>query len=151
MLEKKGDVLALVINTGYTTRRGRIIRKILTKVQTKSDLFQKALLFLLEAFVVGAIIYFATLSFMLSKDISNIIVGFRFIDFLGWSFPPTFPIYFNLAYSFALVRLNANEITGTEPEKTVEGCNISVMCFDKTGTLTQNEVEVNKVLKIKDA
>ena len=38
-----------------------------------------------------------------------------------------------------------------EPEKTVAACNLQVMCFDKTGTLTENTVEVNKVLKFKDA
>lgn len=32
IMQKKTDVLALVVNTGYTTRKGRIIRKILTKV-----------------------------------------------------------------------------------------------------------------------
>lgn len=67
MLEKKGNVMALVVNIGYTTRRGRIIRKILTKVPARSDLFNKALLFLLEAFIVGSIIYFATLPLLFSK------------------------------------------------------------------------------------
>ncbi len=32
VLEKRDSVLALVVYTGYTTRRGRIIRKILTRV-----------------------------------------------------------------------------------------------------------------------
>lgn len=151
MLEKKGEVLALVVHTGYATRRGRIIRKILTKLPVKSDLFRKALLFLLEAFIIASIIYFATLPLFLRRDIDKIIVGFRFIDFLGWSFPPTFPIYFNLAYTFAIARLSRNGISGTDPEKTVEGADIKIMCFDKTGTLTENLVEVNRVMKIKDA
>lgn len=100
--------------------------------------------------MVAMIIYFATIAYMKEKNISNLIVGFRFIDFLGWSFPPTFPIYFNVAYSFAIVRLKSSGILCIEPEKTVEGCNLKVMCFDKTGTLTENTVQVNKVLKIKD-
>jgi len=32
VVEKKDVVYALVVNTGYTTKRGRIIRKILTRV-----------------------------------------------------------------------------------------------------------------------
>lgn len=32
VVEKRDTILALVVNTGYTTRRGRIIRKILTRV-----------------------------------------------------------------------------------------------------------------------
>ena len=50
---------------------------------------------------------------MLSKDIIPLIIGFRFIDFFGWAFPPTFPIYFNLAYSFSLGRLRMKSIFGT--------------------------------------
>lgn len=36
VVEKRDTVLALVVNTGYTTRRGRIIRKILTRVASTS-------------------------------------------------------------------------------------------------------------------
>lgn len=86
------------------------------------------------------IIYFATIVYMKSRNISTLIVGFRFVDFLGWAFPPPFPIYFNLAYSFAIVRLKSNGILCIEPEKTVEACNLKIMCFDKTGTLTENTV-----------
>lgn len=65
------------------------------------------------------IIYLATLGFMRSKNISDLIVGFRFVDFLGWAFPPTFPIYFNVAYSFAIVRLKRHGVLCMEPDKTV--------------------------------
>lgn len=61
------------------------------------------------------IIYFATIAYTKNKNISDLIVGFRFIDFLGWSFPPTFPIYFNVAYSFAIVRLKSSGILCIEP------------------------------------
>lgn len=70
----------------------------------------RALYFLIEAFIVALIIYLATITYMKSKIASNLIVGFRFVDFLGWAFPPTFPIYFNVAYSFAIVRLKRSGI-----------------------------------------
>lgn len=97
------------------------------------------------------IIYFATIVYMRSRNISNLIVGFRFVDFLGWSFPPTFPIYFNVAYSCAIVRLKRNGILCIESDKTVSAANLKIMCFDKTGTLTENTVEVHQVLHIKDS
>ena len=150
MLEKKGDVLALVVNIGYATRRGRIIRKILARVVKTPDCFWKAMQFLGECFVIAIIIYFATLPFTLSRDIADIFVGFRFIDFFGWAFPPTFPIYFNLAYSFSLGRLRTKNILGTEPEKTLEPAKLHTMCFDKTGTLTENSVEVHNIFRFKD-
>lgn len=91
---------------------------------------------MIEAFCVAMIIYFITIAYMSSKDISSLIVGFRFVDFLGWSFPPTFPIYFNVAYTFSIVRLKNSGIMCIEPEKSVAGSNLKIMCFDKTGTLT---------------
>ena len=150
VLEKRGDTLALVINIGYATRRGRIIRKILARVTKTPDCFWKAMIFLTECFIVAIIIYFATLPFVLSRDIIPLFVGFRFIDFFGWAFPPTFPIYFNLAYSFSLGRLRRKEIYGTEPEKTLESAKLQTMCFDKTGTLTENAVEVHDIFKFED-
>jgi cation-transporting ATPase 13A3/4/5 len=94
--------------------------------------------FLAETCVVGLIIYASTINMMISNGIIPAFIVFRFLDVLGWTFPPTFPIYFNLSYSFSLIRLKWRGIFGTEPEKTVEGANVKTFCFDKTGTLTQN-------------
>ena len=139
-----------MINIGYATRRGRIIRKILSRTTKTPDCFWKAMIFLTECFIVSIIIYFATLPFLLSKNIIPLFVGFRFIDFFGWAFPPPFPIYFNLAYSFCLGRLRTKNIFGTEPEQTVESAKLETMCFDKTGTLTENAVEVNQIFRFED-
>ncbi len=68
----------------------------------------------------------------------NTFVFYRFLDVLGWAFPPSLPIYFNFAFTFSLFRLKRQNIFGTEPEKTTEAANIRTFCFDKTGTLTQN-------------
>jgi cation-transporting ATPase 13A3/4/5 len=84
---------------------------------------------------------------MIVNGVVPAFVVFRFLDILAWSFPPTFPIYFNLAYSFSLVRLKWKGIFGTEPEKTTEAAQVKTFCFDKTGTLTQNEIEVYEIIK----
>ena len=84
------------------------------------------------------VIYFATLPLLLSKDVSKVLIGFRIIDYLSYTFPNTFPIYFYGSYAAALVRMKVKGIIGTEPEKTVEAANLRIMCFDKTGTLTEN-------------
>jgi cation-transporting ATPase 13A2 len=79
---------------------------------------------------------------MIKNDIVVAFVVFRFLDILAWSFPPSFPIYFNLCYSLSLARLKKHNIFGTEPEKATEASNVRTFCFDKTGTLTQNAIEV---------
>jgi len=60
-----------------------------------------------------------------------------FFLYITFCYPPAFPIYFNLAYSYSLARLKFKNIHGTEPEKTIQSTNLQIMCFDKTGTLTE--------------
>jgi magnesium-transporting ATPase (P-type) len=72
-------------------------------------------------------------------------VFFRFLDFITYSFPAALPIFFNLSYSFCLVRLRRDGIYGTECEKTIEGARIKTICFDKTGTLTHSGMRVASV------
>lgn len=74
---------------------------------------------------------------MVGKVINQFVV-YRFLDVLGWAFPPSFPIYFNITYTYSLIRLKLSNIFGTEPEKVTEAANVRTFCFDKTGTLTQN-------------
>lgn len=95
--------------------------------------------------LISFIIYFITLPQLLSLDIDAIMVVFRFFDFITYSFPAPFPIFFNLAYSFCLVRMSKENIIGTQAEKTVESSRMKTICFDKTGTLTMNKMEVSNV------
>lgn len=147
----KDGTLALVVNVGYGSRRGRIIRHILTKVAKEPEFFRKIILFQVEVLLVSIVVYLATLPRMFEFDIDAILKVLRFGDFITYSFPAPYPILFNLAYSFCLVRLNKNNIMGTQPEKTVEGSRLKTICFDKTGTLTQNKMQVASVYHFKSA
>jgi magnesium-transporting ATPase (P-type) len=102
----------VVINTGYATRRGRIIRKILTRTAQKPDFYDKGLIFLVFNLLIGVILYFSTLYLMLG-NVLELYVGFRFLDVIAWCMPPSFPVFFNLAYTFSLVRLKYKNIFGT--------------------------------------
>lgn len=99
----------------------------------------------------SVVAFFAILFLLLEKDVDRIFVFFKFIDFLASSAPPPLPIFFNLAYSFSLIRLAYLGINGTEPQKTVDGAQVKLFCFDKTGTLTQNDVIINKIFTIKNS
>ena len=68
---------------------------------------------MVEVFIVVVIVYAATIGLLLSIEIETIMVVFRFLDYITYAFPAPFPIYFNLVYSFCLVRLNRDEIIGT--------------------------------------
>jgi len=66
-----------------------------------------------EVFLVTLIVFFCTWGLLMSIKIDTIMVVFRFLDYITYAFPAPFPIYFNLAYSFCLVRLNRDGIVGT--------------------------------------
>ena len=137
---KKENSLAVAIHVGYASRRGRIIRKILNRTSKQPEFFTKLIIFQVEVLLVSTIIYLATLPQILSLDVDSIYVAVRYLDFVTYAFPAPFPIFFNLAYSFCLVRLNRKSILGTQAEKTVEGSRLKTLCFDKTGTLTLNHM-----------
>lgn len=85
---------------------------------------------------------------MFELDIETIMIIFRALDFITYSFPATLPIYFNLAYSFCLIRLSRDGIYGTESEKTIEGSRLKTICFDKTGTLTQSGMKLANIYQV---
>lgn len=110
---KPGSTFAIVINTGFTTHRGRIIRKILNRTVKDPDMLRSLGIFVLEVVIVSMVTFFATLFLQLVRDIEKLFVFFKFIDFLASSAPPPLPIFFNLAYSLSLFRLGSKGITGT--------------------------------------
>lgn len=81
-------------------------------------------------------IILGSLRSFLSYEIDRIFLLFRVLNFITYSVNASFPIYFNLAYSFCLIRLSKENIIGTQAEKTVESSRMKTVCFDKTGTLT---------------
>jgi magnesium-transporting ATPase (P-type) len=90
----------------------------------------------LEVTIISVISFFACLPLILNLDIEPLFIVFEFFHFLASAAPPPLPIFFHVAYSFSLTRLKFKEISGTEPQKTVDGAYLKIMCFDKTGTLT---------------
>lgn len=102
-----------MINTGFQTCRGRIIRKILTRERREPDLFRSAIVFVAEVVIVSIIIYCGSLKILVSLDIETLFIFFKLFDFLGSAAPPPLPIFFNVAYSFALTRLRMKDISGT--------------------------------------
>jgi cation-transporting ATPase 13A2 len=147
VIESRGSPLALAVNTGFVTRKGRIFRKILFREHIEPEFYWSALYFLLEMFIYCTIIFLGMIPLYLQKEISTKLMILRFFDMVGWAIPPSFPIIFNVCYSVSLYRFRKQNIFGTEPYKTIVSGKVTVVCFDKTGTLTQNGMELNSSYK----
>lgn len=72
------------------------------------------IIFQSEVLVISIVVFLLTLPRMYEFDIDGILKVLRFCDFVTYSFPAPYPILFNLAYSFCLMRLRKQGVAGTE-------------------------------------
>ena len=147
VFEKTEDIRAVVINTGLTTKKGRIIRRILKREVTEPKIYRSALLFVGESAVLSLVAFGVFLGLAMCFGIT-LGIGFQilmFFDILSAFVPSRLPIYFNMNYTLSLCRLRYKDIIGTTLEKTVEGAFTKVFCFDKTGTITEQAVNIKGI------
>ena len=137
-----------MITTGFTTTRGRIIRRILNREVKDPDVFKSIIIFISEVIIVGYIVLFSVLFLYLRVEWNRIFIFLKFVDFLVACSVPPLPIAFNLIFSFTLVRLKHKNVSGTDPRKCVDGADVKNFFFDKTGTLTKPDVSIRNILKL---
>ena len=133
----KPNCLALAINTGYSSSKGRIIRKILNKKATNVEFFKKLMYQSFEIIILNTILYFVAFHYMFDDIEKQGIIFLKFGEFLMEAVPSALIVYINFLYTFSLTRLNKKNVISTSSEKIVEGSRLSLICFDKTGTLTE--------------
>lgn len=63
--------------------------------------------------------YLATLPMRLSADINHVIIAVKYIDYIVAAVHPAIPVFFSIAYSWSLYRLQKLNIFCTIPETTV--------------------------------
>lgn len=59
--------LAMVVHTGYSSKKGRILRKILYRSTSTSHIFKTFIIFLFEIYAVGVIAYLCTMQMRISN------------------------------------------------------------------------------------
>jgi cation-transporting ATPase 13A2 len=133
--------LSLVVNTGYSTRKGRVIRKILNPKDESNELFKNIMQSSFIMMAVNACAFLVFFNYMFDgtpADTSTKILIFATV-FLQ-SLPAVIPVFINMAYTIFLLRLKLQNIFGLNRVKTIESSRLETICFDKTGTLTENEM-----------
>jgi cation-transporting P-type ATPase 13A2 len=131
--------LALVVNTGYSTQKGRVIRKILNPKEADNELFKSIMKSSFIMMVVNACAFLALYNYMFDgtlADTSTKILIFATI--FMQSLPAIVPVFINMGYTIFLLRLRLQNIVGLNKVKTIESSRLETICFDKTGTLTEN-------------
>jgi magnesium-transporting ATPase (P-type) len=102
----------MVVNTGYSTKKGRIIRKILHPIPQDNDLFinilQQSIFFLLIMLCTYLIFYHYMFDTLKDRSFVNITL----YAFIVQSIPAILPIFINFSYSIMLLKLKNDNIIG---------------------------------------
>ena len=142
LLQVRPGTMAVAIYTGYTTHRGRIIRKIVKHNVKEPAFTHKILIFFVLAYLSAVFIYLAYLSKLMSIPIEEPVIIFLLFEIISLAVPIGYIGVVNFFPGLSLIKLDMEGIYGQEPYKVYESAQIKTICFDKTGTLTSNSVEL---------
>jgi P-type E1-E2 ATPase len=117
VLKARDGALAVAIHTGYTTHKGRIIRKIV-KHNVKEPLFtHKILIFFVLAYLSAVFIYLAYLSKLMSIPIEEPMIIFLLFEIISLAVPIGYIGVVNFFPGLSLIKLGMEGISGQEPYK----------------------------------
>lgn len=74
---------------------------------------------MVEVLLISLLLYAGVITQMLFPNIEKIMIFFKLLELITYSLPVGLPIFYNLAYSFSLIRLRSEGIYGTDSEKTI--------------------------------
>jgi magnesium-transporting ATPase (P-type) len=119
VVSMKAHCLLLAVNTGYSTRKGRIIRKILHQKPGNNDLFKNIIQQSSLLVLIMICAYFAFFHVMFDGVEDRSLVYILFGSFVNQSLPSVLPVFMNAAYAILLLRLKFNNVMGLKSEKTI--------------------------------
>jgi P-type E1-E2 ATPase len=144
----KPNCLALAIHTGYSSSKGRIIRKILSQKSANVEFFKNLMCQSFQILILNISLYLTAYHYMFDEVPNEEILYLKLGEFLMEGIPSSLIVYINFLYTFTLAKFNKMDVLGTQAEKIVEGSRLSLICFDKTGTLTETEVQFHQFVEL---
>lgn len=139
--KKNEEVLAKVLNTGFTTTKGKLARTVLfgEKTNTPSQYEAYLLLFILLIVSVFSSVY-VLIQGLAEEDRNKDKLFIRCILIVTSVVPPELPMIMTMAINNSLLYLKKKRIFCTEPHRINLAGKITTCVFDKTGTLTEEQL-----------
>ncbi|XP_030071542.1 probable cation-transporting ATPase 13A4 [Microcaecilia unicolor] len=137
-----GPVKAVVLQTGFNTAKGDMVRSILYPKPVNFQLYKDVFRFILCLLALAAfgLIYAVIIFKIQGESVREIIVKALLLCTIAVS--PTLPAALALAVIYANIRLKRKGILCISPQRINICGRLNLLCFDKTGTLTEDGLDL---------
>ncbi|XP_054983681.1 probable cation-transporting ATPase 13A4 isoform X2 [Sorex araneus] len=137
-----GTVSAVVLQTGFNTAKGDLVRSILYPKPVNFKLYRDAIRFLLCLVGTATIGMIYTLCvYVLSGEPPEEVVK-KALDVITIAVPPALPAALTTGIIYAQRRLRKKGIFCISPQRINVCGQLNLVCFDKTGTLTSDGLDL---------
>ncbi|XP_030793103.1 probable cation-transporting ATPase 13A4 isoform X3 [Rhinopithecus roxellana] len=137
-----GTVRAVVLQTGFNTAKGDLVRSILYPKPMNFKLYRDAIRFLLCLVGTATIGMIYTLCvYVLSGEPPEEVVR-KALDVITIAVPPALPAALTTGIIYAQRRLKKRGIFCISPQRINVCGQLNLVCFDKTGTLTRDGLDL---------
>ncbi|XP_042811923.1 probable cation-transporting ATPase 13A4 [Panthera leo] len=137
-----GTVRAVVLQTGFNTAKGDLVRSILYPKPMNFKLYRDAIRFLLCLVGTATIGMIYTLCvYVLNGEPPEEVVK-KALDVITIAVPPALPAALTTGIIYAQKRLKKRGIFCISPQRINVCGQLNLVCFDKTGTLTRDGLDL---------
>lgn len=137
-----GTVRAVVLQTGFNTAKGDLVRSILYPKPVNFRLYRDAVRFLLCLIGTATIgMIYTVCVYVLSGEPAEDVVK-KALDVITIAVPPALPAALTTGIIYAQRRLKKNGIFCISPQRINICGQLNLVCFDKTGTLTKDGLDL---------
>ncbi|XP_039197442.1 probable cation-transporting ATPase 13A5 isoform X1 [Crotalus tigris] len=137
-----GPVRAVVLQTGFNTTKGELVRSILYPKPVNFRLYQEAFRFIVGLAVIGILGMIYTICvYVIQEQSASDTVGMALL-LLTVPIPPVLPAALTTSIVYAQRRLTRRKIFCISPQRINICGQVNLVCFDKTGTLTEDGLDL---------
>ncbi|NXD13860.1 AT135 ATPase, partial [Nothocercus nigrocapillus] len=138
----RGPVRAVVLQTGFNTAKGDLVRSILYPKPMNFKLYRDAFKFIIGLSLIGTsgLIYAVCVFVYHEKPVGEVVA--RSLLLFTIPVPPAIPAALTTAMVYGQRRLKKKKIFCISPQRINICGQINLVCFDKTGTLTEDGLDL---------
>ncbi len=141
---KKGEAIAIVVNTGIDTYFGNTVSLVAKAERSEKSHLEQAVT------KIGKYLIFVTMFLVAVILIVSLLRGQKFLEILRYvlilaiaSIPVALPAILSITMAVGALTLSKKRAIISKLSSIEELAGIDTLCFDKTGTLTQNKMSIS--------